>query len=178
MDIQREMMKHVSDPATLLGNISAAIAGARAADIPVVYVVLGFRAGYPEMSMANKMAGLTQSGGMFTPQHVDAAIHEAVTPQPSDVIVTKKRYSAFAGSDLEMVLRAMRAEELIITGISTSGVVLSTVREAGDKDFAQIVLSDGCADGDEEVHQILLTKILPKQANIVTTKEWLSTLTA
>lgn len=179
LDIQQEMIKRVPDPTPLLGNISAAIAGARAAGIPVIYAVLGFRAGYPEMNPANTYMGwIVKSGGLFTPEHAEAAIHPAVAPLPGEVIVTKKRYSAFVGSDLEMNLRAMQAEELIIAGVSTSAVVLSTVREAGDKDFAQIVLADSCADADPEVHDFVITKILPKQARVVTTKEWLATLKA
>jgi hypothetical protein len=49
-----------------------------------------------------------------------------------DLIVTKRRVSAFTGSDLEVVLRAAGTEHLVLTGIATSGVVLSTLRQAAD----------------------------------------------
>ena len=55
----------------------------------------------------------------------------------------------------------------------TSGVVLSTLREAIDKDYAVTVLHDGCADRDEEVHRVLTTKVYPRQASVVTTSEWI-----
>ena len=84
-----------------------------------------------------------------------------------DIIVTKRRYSAFTGSDLELILRSQNINHLILTGIATSGVVLSTIREASDKDFNLTVLSDCCADGDEEVHHILTTKVFQIQADVI-----------
>jgi len=55
----------------------------------------------------------------------------------------------------------------VLPGLSTSGVVLSTLREAADKDYRISVLSDCCADPDPEVHQLLLTKIFPRQAEVL-----------
>ena len=47
-----------------------------------------------------------------------------------------------------------------------------TVREAADKDYRITVLSDGCADADEEVHRVLTTKVFPRQADVMTVDEW------
>lgn len=63
---------------------------------------------------------------------------------------------------------------MILTGIATSGVVLSTLREAADKDYQLTVLSDCCADADEEVHQILINKIFSRQADVMTINQWKS----
>jgi nicotinamidase-related amidase len=63
------------------------------------------------------------------------------------------------GSGLEIVPRAQDIDTLILTGISTGGVVLSTVREAADKDFRIVVLADGCLDPDPEFHAVLTEKI-------------------
>jgi nicotinamidase-related amidase len=60
----------------------------------------------------------------------------------------------------------------VLTGISTSGVVLSTLREAADKDYQITVLSDCCGDIDDEVHRVLTTKIFPRQADVLTVQEW------
>ena len=99
-------------------------------------------------------------------------IHSSVTPLPGEMIITKKRVSAFTGSDLEVVLRSMEIKHLILTGIATGGVVLSTLREAADKDYALTVIADCCADRDDEVHRVLTTKIYPRQAEVQTTDEW------
>jgi nicotinamidase-related amidase len=89
-----------------------------------------------------------------------------------EVVVTKKRVSAFAGSDLELVLRAHEVTDLVLAGIATSGVVLSTVREAADRDYAITVLADLCLDGDDEVHRVLTEKVFPRQADVINSSDW------
>ena len=80
--------------------------------------------------------------------------------------------SAFSGGDLDVVLRARAIDSLVLTGVATSGAVLSTLREAADLDFDLTVLSDGCADPDDEVHRVLIEKIFPSQAQVMTVHEW------
>jgi nicotinamidase-related amidase len=75
-----------------------------------------------------------------------------------------------------MVLRAQRVDHLVLTGVSTSGVVLSTLRQAADLDFRVTVLSDGCADGDDEVHRVLTQKIFPRQGDVMRIDEWIDSL--
>jgi nicotinamidase-related amidase len=74
------------------------------------------------------------------------------------------------------VLRAGGIDSLVLTGIATSGVVLSTLRQAADLDFALTVLSDGCFDADPEVHRVLTEKVFPRQADVVTVDEWVSSV--
>ena len=99
---------------------------------------------------------------------------EEVAPLPNELIITKKRVSAFTGSDLELILRSQNIKHIVLTGISTSGVVLSTLREAADKDYRITILADCCADLDEEVHRVLITKIFPRQATVINVSEWCS----
>jgi nicotinamidase-related amidase len=87
-------------------------------------------------------------------------------------VVTKRRVSAFTGSDLEVVLRSLKVQHLVLAGISTSGVILSTIREAADKDYHLSLLSDCCADPDPEVHTLLLSKVFPRQADVLTADQW------
>jgi nicotinamidase-related amidase len=105
-------------------------------------------------------------------------IHPAVAPAPDDIVVTKKRVSAFAGSDLDVVLRSMHVSSLVLAGIATSGVVLSTLRQASDLDYEVTVLRDGCADADTEVHRVLLDKVFVRQADVIGTDEWTAQLSA
>ena len=175
MDVQGATIKLLQDNgAPLISSLTEAISKARANNIPVIYVVVGFRKGYPEASSSNKsFSALTKnpSMGLDTPE--GTKVHDAVAPLEGDVVVTKKRVSAFTGSDLEVILRAFNVRNIVLTGISTSGVVLSTLREAADKDFVITVLADCCADMDEEVHRVLTTKIFPRQATVITVGEWL-----
>ena len=64
----------------------------------------------------------------------------------------------------------------MLSGIATSGVVLSTLREAADKDYAITILSDCCADRDEEVHRVLTTKVFARQAEVMKAVEWTASL--
>jgi len=62
---------------------------------------------------------------------------------------------------------------LVLAGIATSGVVLSTLRQAADLDYGLVVLRDACADADEEVHRVLLDKVFARQADVLTVDEWI-----
>ncbi|TKT88023.1 cysteine hydrolase family protein [Dyadobacter frigoris] len=172
MDLQTGILAMLADKQKLIGNVADAIATARSHGIPVIYVTLGFRAGLPEISTNNK--GFTASSPMLSEVNMEefTKVYPDLAPLPGDITVTKRRISAFTGSDLEVVLRAKRIEHLVLTGISTSGVVLSTLREATDKDYRLTVLADCCADADEEVHRVLTTKIFPRQAEVITAEAW------
>ena len=95
-----------------------------------------------------------------------------MVPQADDTVVTKRRVSAFSGSDLDVVLRSLDVQSLALTGIATSGVVLSTLRQAADLDFGLTVLRDCCLDADEEVHRVLMEKIFPRQAVVESAAQW------
>jgi nicotinamidase-related amidase len=174
MDVQTSIVDRIPGDAGYLPRLREAIDAATAAGIPVIYAVIGFRAGYPEVNPRNKTFGAIRERAAGA--GADMAVHPDVAPRPEDVVVTKKRVSAFAGSDLEMVLRAGEIDSLVLTGIATSGVVLSTLRQAADLDFALTVLSDGCFDADPEVHRVLTEKVFPRQADVLTVDEWVHTV--
>ena len=152
----------------LLDRTAKLVAAARTAGMRVIYVVVGFRPGYPEVSGRNATFSGLKASGAFAAGAENAKIHPAVTPMADEIVVTKHRVSAFAGTDLDLMLRANGIETLILTGITTSGVVLSTLRHAADADYRLLVVGDCCSDGDEEAHRVLLQKVFPRQATITT----------
>ena len=83
-------------------------------------------------------------------------------------MVRKKRVSAFSTTDRDARLRERGIDTLVLGGISTSGVVLSTVRDAADRDYRIVLLEDLCVDQDEEVHRVLFGKVFPRQAEVIT----------
>ena len=176
MDVQKGIVNRFGDDAGYLTRLSAAVSAARGAGIGVIYVVVAFRPGYPEVSDRNKSFAAIAGTGRFTDGDPDAPVHPAVVPAAGDVIVAKRRVSAFAGSDLDVVLRAGGVNHLVLAGIATSGVVLSTVRQAADLDYRLTVLSDGCLDGDPEVHRVLTEKVFPRQAEVTTVADWTARL--
>ena len=79
--------------------------------------------------------------------------------------MVKHRISPFIGTDLETPkLRANGVDTLVLAGVHTSGVVLSTVRHAGDLDYRLVVVRDCCADPDAQLHAILLESVIARQA--------------
>lgn len=173
MDVQGAMTASLTDGPGYLGRLGRVIDTARSAGIPVLYVVVRFRDGYPEVSPRNKSFSQIEGSGRLQDGDPNSRIDPAVAPRDGEVVVTKKRVSAFAGSDLQVVLRAQGIEELVLTGIATSGVVLSTVRAAADMDYRLTVIADCCADRDDEVHRVLTTKVFPRQADVLNADEWI-----
>ena len=174
MDLQKAIFGRVEAGPELIERLKEVKSAAQAAGMLVIYVVVQFRDGFPEVGPGNKMFGMLKSGGFpLTEGNEAVEIVGDLTPTTGDIVVTKRRVSAFAGSDLEMVLRAQQIEHVVLAGISTSGVVLSTLREAADKDYQITVLSDCCLDRDGEVHRVLMEKVFPVQADVFTSKEWL-----
>jgi len=151
----------------LLARTARLVDAARTAGMRVIYVVGGFRAGYPEVSPRNQGFAPLRESGRFVEGTAGMEVHAALAPRPEDVVVQKRRVSAFAGSDLEVVLRANGIDQLVLAGIATSGVVLSTVRAAADADYRLVVVADCCADRDAEVHRVLVEKVFPRQATVV-----------
>ena len=176
MDVQQGIAERFGSDDPYLARLSSAADAARAAGVRVIYVVVSFRAGYPEVSPRNKSFSAIAGTGRFAAGDPGAQIHPAVAPQDGDVTVTKLRVSAFAGSDLEVVLRSGAVDRLVLAGIATSGVVLSTVRQAADLDYQLTVLADGCLDADAEVHRVLTEKVFPRQAEVTSVADWVASL--
>jgi len=178
MDVQERIVARFGDPRDYLDRLGLAISAARDAGIPVIYVVVGFRPGHPEVSARNKTFAALASSEAFAGADPAARVHPAVAPDPADLVLTKRRVSAFAGSDLDVLLRGLAADTLVLAGIATSGVVLSTLRQAADLDYRLVVLADGCLDADAEVHRVLTEKVFPRQADVRTVAEWAEGLAA
>jgi nicotinamidase-related amidase len=111
---------------------------------------------------------VAQSGRTMHADSPATAVHESVAPEPGDLLVRKTRVGAFSTTDLDDQLRAHQVDTLILAGISTSGVVLSTVRDASDRDYRVFVLADASADPRPGVHEFLTEQIFPNQAQVIT----------
>ena len=178
MDYQNDIVGSVSasERAGLLHRASSVVAATRRAGVPVVYVVVSFRPGHPEVSARNKSFSAMKSTGRLREGTPGAEVHGSVRPDPGEVVVTKRRVGAFSTTDMETVLRSMGVTNLVLAGISTSGVVLSTVRWAADADYEIVVLADCCADPDPEVHRVLTEKVFPRQATVARSLDYLHAL--
>ncbi|MBX7551841.1 cysteine hydrolase [Streptomyces sp. NPDC004232] len=176
MDVQRAIVDIADDDSGYLPRLRRAIDGARESNIPVIYVVIALRPGFPEVGTRNRALSAIARARLYIEGAPGTEIHPEVAPLPGDVVVTKRRASAFSGSDLDVVLRARGIDNLVLTGIATSAVVLHTLCQANDLDFGLTVLSDACLDTDPEMHRILIERLFPQWADVVTVDDWLKTI--
>jgi nicotinamidase-related amidase len=144
----------------------------------VIHVQVGFRPGLPEISPRNALFNAIRTNPQRQQlfQGEGGKIHPAVAPVGEDIVITKHRISAFTGTDLDMILRAKEIDTLVMFGLATSGVVLSTLLDAVDADYRVIVVKDCCADQDAEVHVALVERLFPRRGTVVTSGELLESL--
>jgi nicotinamidase-related amidase len=170
MDFQNRIVGMVGDQGpALLERAQKARAAAKAAGMAVMHIRVAFTdADYAVISPRNKSFSALAQSRFITDGSADADIHTALTPAPDEEVFTKTRVGALSTTNLEARLKARGIDTLVLTGIATSGVVLSTIRDAADRDYKLFVISDCCADADPEVHRVLMEKTFARQADIIT----------
>lgn len=152
LDLQKGILERFKDDTiSYLSRVSEAIKAPRAADINIIYIKTCFRPGHSEISKRNFSAAKVTSYGGFVEGDPSGDISPEVAPLERDIVVTKRRVSAFSGNDLDCVLRGLNADSLILEGVATSGAVLSTAHQATDLDYSMTVIGDFCLDPDPEV---------------------------
>jgi nicotinamidase-related amidase len=172
MDYQAGIVDRIEDPAGLLARMAATIAAVRARGLRVGYVRVAFTdADYDALPPTNANFAALAASRMMDDDAPHTQVHDAVEPEPGDIVVRKTRVGAFSTTDLDRQLRDAGVDTLVLAGIATSGVVLSTVRDAADHDYRVIVVEDLCADTDPEVHRVLTTKVFPRQAAVISSAE-------
>jgi nicotinamidase-related amidase len=170
MDYQPVVLGSLSDAEELLSRVAEAIAIVRRHRGQVGYVRVAFDdADYEAVPEHSAFApALATAREVFHNDSPATAIHERVAPEPGDIIVRKTRFGAFSTTDLAEQLRDRAITTLILAGVSTSGVVLSTVRDAADRDYEVFVLADATADPEPGVHGFLTERVFPRQAHVIT----------
>ncbi|MEU9625144.1 cysteine hydrolase [Streptomyces sp. NPDC048155] len=180
MDFQPAALGAVPDPESVLARASEALAWARSHGTHVVFVRVALtEADAAAVPTRNKAFARVAAAGHLTEGTPATAVHESLELREHDLTVRKIRFSAFVGdTDLRAELRTRDVDTLVLAGLSTSGVVLTTLRQAADEDYRLFVLADATADPDPEVHQVLMEKVFPRQADIVVTADLAALSTA
>jgi len=157
MDFQQRVVNNrASDPQAVVLNASQALHAAREAGIPVINVV--------------------HRGGAFQEYAPDVEIHQGVSPAAGETVFTKTKPGPFSTTALDVTLKDMGKDTLVVMGVATGGCVLSAVRWATDINYKFIVLSDACSDEDPEVHRVLTEKIFPRRGTVMTTQQFLEAI--
>lgn len=153
-----------------VGVVTSLLACARNLNATVIHVKVGFRPDFPEVSERNRLfSSLTKNADYAKMLNTEwLNLHPALEARPDEPVVAKSRVSAFEGTDLKVLLRSKDIDTLVLFGIITSGVVLSTALEAMDQDYRVLIVRDACADSDPELHACLLDRLLAKRTDVVT----------
>ena len=177
-DFYKDMMGTIahSIERNVLSNTQELQKAARQSGMLICYSATVFRPGYIEISDRNKTFSQRKNSGQPAVSDPIEVIHPGVSPINGEVVVGKHRVNALYGTDLDMTLRANQIDTIILLGYATSGVVLSTTRFAADSDYSIIIVEDCCADTDPDVHNFLMEKIFPRQADIVTSADLIKAL--
>lgn len=174
MDLQTAIVGiYTKDQPDFVGRVAGVLKGARDNGVRVIHVQVGFRPGLPEVSTRNQLFGAIKTSLQWQQLFAGSAgaIHPEVAPAGDEPVITKHRASAFWGTDLDMILRANEIDSLILLGIATGGVVLSTLLDASDADYKLAVVKDCCADQDPALHACLIEKVFPRRASVMTAQE-------
>lgn len=154
-------------------TIGRVINAARARGLPVIYTTGIRRAdNWDGGSWRWKVAPENRAAPR---RNAEAALHdqivEPLAPGPRDIVVTKRKPSAFFGTDLTAFLNLLGCDSVIVTGATTSGCVRATVLDAFSLNYRTCVVEDGCFDRGEASHAMNLCEMHAKYADVVASAE-------
>lgn len=147
----------------LLANTCKLCGAARAKGVSVYFANLRFSPGYPEVSPLNKNGQGIKQLGLF----VDDRTSLELSQQASEPLIVAHRASVFFGTDLQARLIAQGVDSLIMVGIASTGVVLSSVAYASDADFRLYTVKDCCYDPDQVVHEHLFSTAFDSRTTVL-----------
>ncbi len=139
-----------------IGNTAEAIRKARAANVQVGYVRIGFSPDYRECPPTSRIFQGAKKAGIFKLGTWGTEVHPALKPMPDDFDIVKHRVSPFYATSLEPILTANGISRLYLSGVSTSGAVLSGAKDGHDRDYNVYILDDCCCALSEEQHQAVI----------------------
>jgi nicotinamidase-related amidase len=148
------------------------IQAARAKDLTIVFANIKFRSDYLEVNPRNQNGVWLQSMGLFTRSQVTPELAR----QTHDILIEGQRVSVFYATALELILRSRGIETLIMAGLTSTGVVLSSLAYASDADYRIVVLEDCCYDPDRTAHERLFAGAFQTRASIATAAEFIGSL--
>lgn len=161
-DLQLGITRNHPFAAEIVPRAAALAASVRSRGGLVVFVRIQLRENGADVSQRNPaIRSIFELGDDYHAGTPGVGLDPGLGRESGDVVITKSRASAFASTDLDLILRAQGVETLVVAGVATSAVVAATVYEAADRDYDVRVASDVCADPDPTVHDAFVTKIFP-----------------
>jgi nicotinamidase-related amidase len=170
LDFQLFVLDGLAERDDLIRRALSLRAAANQAGLMTIHTHVAFRTGYPEVPDDHVIFGPIKTSGFMLRNSVDSEFHSDLAPARGEVTLNKTRVSAFRSTSLDQILRANKIDRLLLAGIYTSGAVLSTVRDGADRDYRLLVVTDCCSDPDTELHDVIVKRLLPQQAETAASK--------
>ena len=166
-DLQRGITENYGFARQVLPPLEELLPRVRATGALVVHIHTAFRVNRADLPPGNALfASFHEAGDTF--HEGSPGIKLDLPVHSEDVVVRKRRTSAFVGTDLDLVLRARGVDTVVLAGVATSAMVAATAYDAADRGYRVTVLADACADGDPAVHEFFLEKVFPSRGFEVT----------
>jgi nicotinamidase-related amidase len=146
------MAEDAGNRVAVVANAGRLLALARDNGIPVVSVRIAFRPDHADVIQNCPIFRNVVAGNAMIDGSWGAEFHDGLGPLPGEFVVKHSRVNAFYGSQLEEVLRTLKAERLIMAGVATNSVVLTSVACAADMGYEVIVVADACSSGRSDLH--------------------------
>ncbi|MBV9446794.1 MAG: cysteine hydrolase [Streptosporangiaceae bacterium] len=163
-DLQAGITSGYRFAAELVPHAAALAVAARERGDLVVFVRTQFRASGADVSARNRgITAIFEAGGDYHEGSAGVELDPGLGRLPGDVVVTKRRASAFAGTDLGMVLGSGGIGLVCVAGVATSAMVAATVYDAADRDYTVRVVRDVCADPAPAVHDFFIGTVFPSR---------------
>jgi len=175
IDLQRGIVARETKPHTaadVVANAARLADAFRAAGALVVLVRVSYSADRRDML---RPPVDTPNPPNTPPAGWDRIVPE-LGPRDGDVVVTKRNWGAFYGTDLELQLRRRGIRTIVLGGIATNFGVESTARDAFERGYAQVIVEDASAALSEGAHEFAFTTIFPRLARIRSTAEVIAAL--
>ncbi len=172
----------------MLPHLKRALACCRAHGIPVIYTAHVHRAGGCDLGLLAHVPPVAR-GDALVDGSPGVAIFPEVAPRDGEIVITKHRFSAFYGTDLEIILRGLGVTTVVITGVTTENCCHATARDAFFRDFRVVFLADATATSDNpdlgwgamtaaEAHRATLISLAASTADVITTETFVARATA
>ena len=175
IDLQRGIAGRQVAPhsaAQVIANCAMLAERFRALDAPVVLVHVTFAEDGRDR-LSHPVDAPLQFG---TPPPGWEEIVPEIGPRTGDLLVTKRQWGAFYGTDLDLQLRRRGVRTIVLGGIATNMGVESTARDAYERNYALVLVEDGMASMSAEWHDFAISNIFPRIGRIRSTEEVLNAL--
>lgn len=163
-----DALTKVVESTGVIKNIAKVIAAARQVNMPVISIRLVHL-----KDRADIVPTITDEM-LLRPVHptskaslVEGSVYaefvDELNPTEGDPVICKRKPNAFYQTDLELILRSLKVDTVVLTGVITDGCVANTARGARERDFHVIVLSDCCTSVEPEDHEYFIKKVFPRR---------------